>query len=110
MNKIKFLIIPAVILALVTSLVVAAALAPSGAWARFGNGETPNETNGNGPGWQGNPGLAKNGGGGQTGTKPGGNWPGPPPGPQLAKNGGGGQTGTKPGGNWPGPPPGPQTA
>ena len=107
MNKIKFLIIPAVILALVTSLVVAAALAPSGAWAKKGSG---NENPGEPPGWSGNSGLAKNGGGGQTGTKPGGNWPGPPPGPQLAKNGGGGQTGTKPGGNWPGPPPGPQTA
>ena len=84
MNKIKFLIIPAVILALVTSLVVAAALAPSGAWARYGNGETPNDVSGNGPGWQGNNGLAKNGGGGQTGTKPGANWPGQPPGPFTA--------------------------
>ena len=48
MNKIKFLIIPAVILALVTSLVVAAALAPSGAWAKKGSG---NENPGEPPGW-----------------------------------------------------------
>ena len=85
MNKIKFLIIPAVILALVTSLIVTAALAPSGAWAKHGSG---NENPGEPPGWGGNK-LVGNGPG-NSGGSPGhtqenpGNGGSDPPGPGNA--------------------------
>jgi len=111
MNKIKYLIIPAVILTLVASLVLAAALAPAGAWAKKGSG---NENPGDPPGWGSHKLVGE--GPGNSGGSPGHTQENPgqggsdPPGPRLAKNGGGGQTGTKPGTNWPGQPPGPFTA